>query len=90
MVHLPCLRSERTHREGGESLSHIFVAMKLQATDHGSTTDAPRIVCATCIYAEEGEGPLSAVGGGKNTLIRLLDLKLDGKPVFTGKSRSQK
>lgn len=65
MVHLPCLRSERTHREGGESLSHIFVAMKLQATDHGSTTDAPRIVCATCIYAEEGEGPLSAVGGEK-------------------------
>lgn len=90
MVHLPCLRSERTHREGGESLSHIFVAMKLQATDHGSTTDAPCIVCATCIYAEEGEGPLSAVRGEKNTLIRLLDLKLDGKPVFTGKSRSQK
>lgn len=63
MVHLPCLRVEHTHREGGEGLSHISVAMKLQATDHGSsTTDAPRIVCSTCIYAEEEEGPLSAVG----------------------------
>lgn len=66
MVHLPCLRVEHTHGEGGEGLSHISVAMKLQATDHGSTTDAPRIVCSTCIYAEEEEGPLSAVGGKKN------------------------
>lgn len=67
MVHLPCLRLEHTHREGGESLSHIFVAMKLQATDHGSTTDAPRIVCSTCIHAEEEEGPLSAVGEKKHS-----------------------
>lgn len=64
LVHLPCLRLEQAHCRGGtrrESLSHIFVAMKLQATNHRSTPDVAHIVV---FHAEEVEGDdlLSTVG----------------------------
>lgn len=55
MVHLPCLRFEQAHCRGGtrrESLSHIFVAMKLQATNQRSTPDAAHI---GVFHAEEEE-----------------------------------
>lgn len=55
MVHLPCLLFELAHCRGGtrrESLSHIFVAMKLQATNQRSTPDAAHIVV---FHAEEEE-----------------------------------